>query len=155
MLCCDRSSRFHFTGSSSRRNKRLAKSHHRNPQPRYVCYFGQHTGNVRIPFPWPLAVFGMKFFILTRFSRMGDLVAFKEYENASAPFDWQEYDYVWKGDRRYFDFQPGSAKNASCQYPPFWDETGYLEGPNVTDNFDGCRASEFDQVRTDPPFSYT
>lgn len=89
----------------------------------------------------------MKTLILILSSRMGDLVAFKEYENASAPFDWQEYDYMWKGDRRYWDFEPSSEHNASCVYPPFWDENGYLEGTNVTANFDGCRASEFDQVR--------
>lgn len=75
---------------------------------------------------------------------MGDLIAFTEYENASSPFTWDEYDYMWKSERVYHDFQPSSAVNTSCEYPTFYDQSGY------PDNFTlgSCRASEFDQVRT-------
>lgn len=76
---------------------------------------------------------------------MGDLLAFKQYENASAPFDWQEYDYMWKSDRRYIDFLPSDAQNSSCQFPTFYGEDGSTLS-NITD-LTGCRASEFDQVR--------
>ena len=76
---------------------------------------------------------------------MGDLVGFEGYLNESAPFNWHEYDYVWKTDRRYHDFQPGSAENLSCQYPPMYEETGLLIGTDVSSKMDGCRESEFDQ----------
>lgn len=99
---------------------------------------------------------------------MGDLIAFQEYENArlvfasfiplnvrrstltmkrrSAPFTWDEYNYMWKGDRRYWDFSPDDTQNSSCQYPRFWDDTGFPEPSNFSENYVGCRASEFDLV---------
>ena len=82
---------------------------------------------------------------------MGDLISFNGYLNASTPFNWNEYDYVWKGDRRYHDFQPGDAHldNETCVYPRIWSEEGYPLGTDITDNYDGCRDSEFDQVCDD------
>lgn len=77
---------------------------------------------------------------------MGDLVGFQGHLNQSAPFTWKEYDYVWKTDRRYHDFQPGNAENASCQYPRMYEENGLLIGNDITEEMDGCRESEFDQV---------
>jgi alpha-1,3-glucan synthase len=78
---------------------------------------------------------------------MGDLVGFRESLNASAPFLWDEYDTVWKSDRRYHDFQPGNSVKTSCQYPTMYGEDGLFLG-NITDDFHQCRDSEFDQVRS-------
>ncbi|KPI40742.1 Cell wall alpha-1,3-glucan synthase mok11 [Cyphellophora attinorum] len=78
-------------------------------------------------------------------STMGDLLAYGDgYTNTTAEFRFQEYDYIWKGDTRYHDFQPGNDVNESCQYPRIWEQNGYLEADNVTEKFRGCRASEFD-----------
>jgi hypothetical protein len=77
---------------------------------------------------------------------MGDLIAFDGYVNASTPFNWHEYDYIWKGDRRYHDFQPGNAKNQSCQYPRIWGQDGFPLTQDILDQMDGCRESEFDLV---------
>ena len=77
---------------------------------------------------------------------MGDLLAFKGHVNASAPFNFQEYDYVWKTDRRYHDFQPGSERNLSCEYPRMWGQDGFPLTKDITDQMNGCKASEFDHV---------
>lgn len=77
---------------------------------------------------------------------MGDLLAFKGYVNASAPFNFQEYDYVWKTDRRYHDFQPGGERNSSCDYPRMWGQDGFPLTKDITDQMNGCKASEFDHV---------
>ena len=77
---------------------------------------------------------------------MGDLLAFKGYVNTSAPFNWHEHDYIWKGERRYHDFQPGNTKNTSCEYPRMWGQNGYPMTKDITDQMDGCRDSEFDSV---------
>ena len=79
---------------------------------------------------------------------MGDLIAFEGYVNASDPFNWHEYDYIWKGGRRYNDFQPGNNKNTTCEYPPMWGQDGYPLSSDILDQMDGCKDSEFDQVQT-------
>jgi len=56
---------------------------------------------------------------------MGDLIAFKGYENISAPFDPGEYQAEWKSDRHCLDFDFKNTYNATCQYSRFWDESGY------------------------------
>lgn len=78
---------------------------------------------------------------------MANLLAPKEYLNASTPFNWNEYDYVWKDpNRRYHDFQPGNAHNASCEYPRMWGQNGFPLTKDITDQMNGCRDSEFDMV---------
>ena len=56
--------------------------------------------------------------------RMGDLIGFQGFLNESAPINPNEYDYVWKYDRRYWDFQPGNEVESECpwEYPRFWDD---------------------------------
>lgn len=81
---------------------------------------------------------------------MGDLIGFEGYLNESAPFNWGEYDYIWKqGEtgRRYHDFQPGDTHldNETCVYPRIWGEDGWPVGTDITDNYNGCKDSEFDQ----------
>lgn len=75
---------------------------------------------------------------------MGNLIGFKGFLNTSAPLNPYEYDYVWKGTRRYHDFQPGNAWIDKCEYPRFWNDMG--KGLTNTTLVDGCRDSEFDQV---------
>ena len=76
---------------------------------------------------------------------MGNLLAAKMYLNASVPFSWSEYDYVWKDpNRRYHDFEPGNAHNDSCVYPRMWGQDGLPLSKDITDQMNGCRASEFD-----------
>lgn len=73
---------------------------------------------------------------------MGDLIGFVGYENSSAPFAWNEYDYFWKSERRYLDFQPGDEVNTTCKYPRYWSGDGYLLS-NITAEETECRDSEF------------
>lgn len=77
---------------------------------------------------------------------MGDLVSFKGYENTSTPFLLDEHVAEWRNPgRRYLDFDIGNEYNATCEYPRFWLETGYLVGEDVTSGMKGCYNSEFDQ----------
>ena len=86
--------------------------------------------------------------MLTNIVRMGDLLGFQGFLNVTTPFNWNEYDYVWKDPgRRYHDFQPGNAVNKSCQYPRIWAQDGYISDSSVTNMMQGgCRASEIDMV---------
>lgn len=81
---------------------------------------------------------------------MGDLIGFVGHENTTAPFQWQEYDYFWKSDRRYLDFAPGDAVNTTCEYPRYWGKDGYPL-PNITADEAQCRQSEF-SLYGDLPF---
>ncbi|KAG8911787.1 Cell wall alpha-1,3-glucan synthase ags1, partial [Tulasnella sp. 417] len=79
---------------------------------------------------------------------MGDFIAWKGYENSSAPFSLSEYDAVWKhpkyapwGIDEYQDFKIANTYNNSCQLPTMWLENGTLYDVG----FAGCYASEFDQ----------
>jgi alpha-1,3-glucan synthase len=78
---------------------------------------------------------------------MGDLIGFDGFLNKSATFSTSEYKVQWRSpDRRYFDFSFGNDYNKTCDYPKFWNETGFPVGTDVTDQFSGCYDSEFDQV---------
>ena len=78
---------------------------------------------------------------------MGDLLGYGDgFLNSSAEFRFGEYDYVWKSDVRYHDFAPGNAHNESCQYPRIFEQDGYILPKNISDEFHGCRASDFDMV---------
>lgn len=88
---------------------------------------------------------GMYLILDNTVGTMGDLLAFKGYENVTTPFAFEEHDALWKSDKRYWDFDFGNDFNESCEYPVFWDDTGYPYTTNVTDHFHGCRISDFDQ----------
>lgn len=78
---------------------------------------------------------------------MGDLLSFEGYVNASAPFNWNEYDVLWKSDRRYHDFTFSNDLNNSCVYPRMWEESGLPINQTLLDSQKGgCKASEFDAV---------
>ncbi|KAK3329216.1 alpha amylase [Apodospora peruviana] len=77
---------------------------------------------------------------------LGDLIGFEDYLNSSTPFSTKEYKATWKSAREYHDFSFGTNEyNESCQYPPFWLETGYPVGSEVTSQLKGCYDSDFDQ----------
>ncbi|PWY83588.1 alpha-1,3-glucan synthase [Aspergillus heteromorphus CBS 117.55] len=88
---------------------------------------------------------GLYILLDNTFGTMGDLVGFQGYLNRSAPINPNEYDYVWKYDRRYWDFQPGNQIEAECpwEYPRFWDDDG--TGLTTTTLGTSCRYSELDQ----------
>jgi alpha-1,3-glucan synthase len=83
----------------------------------------------------------------TTMSTMGNLLGYEgKYMNTSVQFNFDEYDMFWKvPERRYLDFDISNTQNESCQLPRVWEQNGYLELKNITDQYHGCRESEFDQ----------
>lgn len=79
------------------------------------------------------------------FATLGDLIGFEGYLNSTTPFTLQEHKAEWKSDRHYWDFDFGNDYNQTCNYPPFWNETGFPVNKRVTDRMVGCYNSEFDQ----------
>jgi len=91
---------------------------------------------------------GMYYMVDFTVGTMGDLISWKGYENASAPFSLDEYDATWKDPKyypwnfqRYLDFQVDNDRNASCSLPTFWQDDGTM----VAVQESGCKASDFDQ----------
>lgn len=76
---------------------------------------------------------------------MGDLIGFKGYLNVTTPFSVKEHESLWKSERRYVDFDIGNTYNETCNYPRFWNETGYPIDSDVRDRLQGCYDSDFDQ----------
>ena len=52
---------------------------------------------------------------------------------------------LYKSDRHYWDFEFSNTYNETCEYPRFWNETGFPIDAEVTDRMKGCYDSEFDQ----------
>lgn len=80
---------------------------------------------------------------------MGDLIGFEGFLNDSAPFRPEEHQVQWKSDRQYTDFSFGNNYKQKCDYPGFWNESGFpvLKDSNeVFSKLVGCYDSEFDQV---------
>lgn len=76
---------------------------------------------------------------------MGDLIGFDKFLNDTAPFKPAEHEALWKSSRRYHDFDFGTEYNETCEYPKFWDESGYLVSDDVNAQFKGCFDGDFDQ----------
>lgn len=76
---------------------------------------------------------------------MGDLIGFQGYLNTTTPFLLKEHSAQWKSDRQYVDFHFGNTYNETCQYPRFWNETGFPVSQYVNDQLQGCLDSDFDQ----------
>lgn len=76
---------------------------------------------------------------------MGDLIGFEGYLNESTPFTTLEHHAQWKTSRRYLDFHFGNTYNTTCDYPRFYNDTGYQVIPSVNEELNGCYNSEFDQ----------
>lgn len=81
-------------------------------------------------------------------STMGDLIGSEGFLNNTTPFSPKEHKAVWKTDRQYPDFSFGNNYKATCEYPRFWNESGYPVLKDSNDVFSqliGCYDSEFDQ----------
>lgn len=76
---------------------------------------------------------------------MGDLIGFEGYLNTSTPFVTTEHKVIWKSSRRYLDFDFNNTWKPVCNYPAFWDESGYPVSTEVTSQLTGCYDSDFDQ----------
>lgn len=76
---------------------------------------------------------------------MGDLIGFDGYLNTTTPFTLDEHEVLYKSDRHYWDFEFGNTYNQTCDYPRFWNETGFPIESYITDRMQGCYNSEFDQ----------
>lgn len=81
---------------------------------------------------------------LTPSIRMGDLLAFKGFENKTATFTTKGHKTGYKGSRQYLDFQPSNEYLDKCEYPRFWSVDG-LPLPLESTGLQGCYDSDFDQ----------
>ena len=120
-----------------RHNKGMADGDRRNPRTRHVRDFGQHVCNVSHESATDR-------YALT-ISRLSDLIGFDGYLNTTTPFAVDEHHVQYKSGRQYQDFSFGNTYNTTCDYPRFWNETGFLVEQYVTDQLHGCYDSEFDQ----------
>lgn len=92
--------------------------------------------------------------ILTGYTSLGDLIGFKGSLNKTTPFSVKEHEVLWKSDRHYVDFDIGNTYNDTCDYPRFWDESGYPVNSSVSDKFKGCYDSDFDQYGDREAFGF-
>ena len=55
---------------------------------------------------------------------LGDLIGFEGYLNVSTPFAFEEHNALWKGSRRYHDFDIGNTELVECDvtYPRWWGD---------------------------------
>lgn len=88
---------------------------------------------------------GMYIVLDNTFATLGDLIGFEGYLNETAPFTIDEHQAVYKTGRTYTDFDLSRDYNESCQYPKFWNETGFPVDADIQAQFGGCYAGEFDQ----------
>ncbi|KAL4979952.1 hypothetical protein BDW66DRAFT_147863 [Aspergillus desertorum] len=107
----------------------------------------QHFGTIQT---WRNAISeihkrGMYVLFDNTIATMGDLIGFKNYLNVTAPFSLKEHEAIWKSERRYADFDFGNTYNETCEYPQFWNETGWPVDKDVLDELQGCYNSDFDQ----------
>ncbi|KAL3470643.1 hypothetical protein BJX99DRAFT_264045 [Aspergillus californicus] len=107
----------------------------------------QHFGTIQT---WRNAISeihrrGMYVLFDNTIATMGDLIGFEGYLNVTTPFSLNEHKAIWKTDRHYVDFDIGNTYNETCEYPRFWNETGYPVNKDVRDELEGCYNSDFDQ----------
>ena len=76
---------------------------------------------------------------------LSDLIGFQGFLNTTTPFSVNEHKVQYKTSRTYLDFNFGNEYNETCEYPRFWNETGYPVERNVYEQLQGCYNSEFDQ----------
>ena len=88
---------------------------------------------------------GMYVVLDNTFATLGDLIGFEGYLNETTPFTLDEHKVQWKSDRHYYDFEFGNSYNKTCDYPAFWNETGFPIDEDIVKQMVGCYDSEFDQ----------
>lgn len=88
---------------------------------------------------------GMYVLMDNTMATMSDLIGFQGFLNSSTPFSTAEHKVQYKSSRQYLDFSLGNDYNETCEYPRFYNETGYPVGEDVTSQLKGCYNSEFDQ----------
>ncbi|KAJ5344880.1 hypothetical protein N7452_002884 [Penicillium brevicompactum] len=76
---------------------------------------------------------------------LSNLIGFQGHLNDSADFKASEYKVEWVTDRQYADFNFSNVYNESCNYPKFWEETGYPLTTQGVQDLHGCYDSDFDQ----------
>ncbi|KAH2916900.1 hypothetical protein KXV64_009499 [Aspergillus fumigatus] len=76
---------------------------------------------------------------------LSNLIGFKGHLNTSADFRPDEYEVEWITDRRYADFKFSNEYNKTCDYPKFWNETGFPLYSGGVEELKGCYNSDFDQ----------
>ncbi|KAL1865860.1 Cell wall alpha-1,3-glucan synthase ags1 [Diaporthe australafricana] len=106
-----------------------------------------HFGNIK---QWQDAIDdihsrGMYVVMDNTMATLGDLLGFDGHLNDSAPFKADEYKVSYKTSRQYHDFDFGNDYNNACEYPRFWNETGFLINDTEREKFKGCYDSDFDQ----------
>ena len=69
---------------------------------------------------------------------LGDLIGFDGYLNTTTPFTLDEHEVMWKSDRHYWDFDFGNSYNETCNYPRFWNETGFPIDADIKARMQGC-----------------
>jgi alpha-1,3-glucan synthase len=89
---------------------------------------------------------GMYVILENTMATLGDLLAFKGFENQSTPFDFGGHDLLWKTGRRYHDYVQDNSWIEHCEYPRFWNQLGLPYHDGNTSRMVGCRAGDFDQV---------
>jgi alpha-1,3-glucan synthase len=67
---------------------------------------------------------------------MGDLIGFEGYLNTTTPFTPNEHKAQWKSGIRYRDFDIKNDYKEECEYPRFWQETGYRIFPALKGCYD-------------------
>ncbi|GAB7327834.1 hypothetical protein MBLNU13_g11627t2 [Cladosporium sp. NU13] len=90
---------------------------------------------------------GMYVVVENTFATMANMFAFEGFENASAPFNFNEYDLHYKGEEIYRDFHQSNDFEKECDipFPKFWDQEGkQYDDVNMT-KFKGCMDSDFNQ----------
>jgi alpha-1,3-glucan synthase len=88
---------------------------------------------------------GMYIVLDNTFGTMGDLLGFDGYLNDTTPFSLKEHKVTWKSERRYLDFEVSNEYLEHCDYPRFWNETGFPIDKKYTDQMKGCYNSDVDQ----------
>ncbi|KUI63986.1 Cell wall alpha-1,3-glucan synthase mok11 [Cytospora mali] len=116
-------------------------------QPLDLSLLDVHFGNITT---WQQAIDdihsrGMYIVMDNTMSTLGDLVGFEGHLNSTARFTPKEYPVLYKTDRQYHDFHFGNDYNDTCDYPRFWNETGYPINDPTREQFKGCYNSDFDQ----------
>jgi alpha-1,3-glucan synthase len=89
---------------------------------------------------------------------MSDLIGFDGFLNTSTPFSPLEHTALWKTNVHYADFTFENNYNSTCEYPRFWNESGFIVLKDSDPTFaelNGCFDSEFDQVRIPRMLSLT